>query len=138
MPASSMIIKVDGPIASAQSGSSPCCRDQVSLARASLRIRSARRERRLRQPTGQAEHLTADLGPGQGQGTQCSRPPGAGGGNRELQTCLGGTHLADLEGLPSIQCSAVRRHLQQGQPYRQRDREIPAAIDARIGRGNDS
>ena len=38
MPASSMITKVDGPTAAAQSGSSPCCRDQVSLARVSARM----------------------------------------------------------------------------------------------------
>ena len=38
MPASSMISSVDGPTAAAQSGRSPCCRDQVSLARVSARM----------------------------------------------------------------------------------------------------
>ena len=38
MPASSMINKVDGPTAAAHSGMSPCCSDQVSFARVSLRI----------------------------------------------------------------------------------------------------
>jgi putative transposase len=33
MPASSMITKVDGPTAAAQSGRSPCRKDQVSLAK---------------------------------------------------------------------------------------------------------
>ena len=38
MPASSMITNVDGPTAAAQSGSSPCRSDQVSLARVSVRM----------------------------------------------------------------------------------------------------
>ena len=38
MPASSMINKVDGPTAAAQSGSSPWSSDQVSLARVSVRM----------------------------------------------------------------------------------------------------
>ena len=38
MPASSMITNVDGPTAAAQSGRSPCCKDQVSLARVSARM----------------------------------------------------------------------------------------------------
>ena len=67
---------------------------------------------------GEAEHLAAVLGPGQGEGAHGGGLPGAGGGDRELQTCPGGAHLADQCGLPSIECGAVRRHLQQGQIHR--------------------
>ena len=85
MPASSMITNVDGPTAAAQSGNSPCCSDQVSLARVSwadaglLAKNSGSGCGR-----GQAEHLAAVLGPGQGQGLHGAGLPGAGRGDREL------------------------------------------------------
>ena len=123
MPASSMINKVDGPTAAAQSGRSPWSSDQVSLARVSaadpglLAKNGGRGSRR-----GEAEHLAAVFGPGQGEGAHGGGFPGAGRGDRELQARPGGAHLADQCGLPSIQCGAVRRHLQQGQIHRRRTR----------------
>jgi hypothetical protein len=47
-----MINKVDGPTAAAQSGSSPCWRDQMSLAKVRCGSRFAPRGQRPRQPTG--------------------------------------------------------------------------------------
>jgi hypothetical protein len=44
--------------------------------------------------------------------------PAPAGGDRELQTRPRRAHLADHCGLPSIQCSAVRRHFEQGQIHR--------------------
>ena len=44
---------------------------------------------------GQAEDLAAVLGPGDVEGARGGGFPGAGGGDRELQTCPGGAHLAD-------------------------------------------
>jgi hypothetical protein len=77
---------------------------------------------------GQAEDLTAVLGPGHREGAHGGGLPGAGGGNRKLQTCPGAAHLTDQCRLTSIQCSAVRRHLQQGQIDRRLlDRRTPAA-----------
>ena len=67
---------------------------------------------------GEADHLAAVFGPGQSEGAHGGRFPGAGRGDRKLQTCPGGAHLADQSGLPSIQCGAVRRHLQQSQIHR--------------------
>jgi hypothetical protein len=51
IPASSMITKVDGPIAVAHSGRSPWSRDEVSLARVSVRILVCSQEQRPRWPT---------------------------------------------------------------------------------------
>ena len=62
---------------------------------------------------GEAEHLTAVLGPGHREGAHSCCFPRAGGGDRELHTCSGGTHLADQCRLPGIECSTVRRYLQQ-------------------------
>ena len=94
MPASSMITKVDGPIAAAQSGRSPWCRDQVSLARVSARMPVCSREDRGRGGgRGEADHLAAVFGPGQGEGAHGGGLPGAGGGDRQLQPGPGGAHL---------------------------------------------
>ena len=41
--------------------------------------------------------------------------PAPAGAIASCSTCPGGAHLADQGGLPSIEGSAVRRHLQQGQ-----------------------
>src|SRR5215218_11254241 len=119
MPASSMMIKVDGPTAAAQSGRSPCRKDHVSLARVSARIpvvlaKNGGRGSRRRQ----AEHLAAIFGPGESQGTHGGGFPGASGGDRELYTCPGGAHLPDQRSLPGIQDGPVRRHLQQGEIHR--------------------
>jgi hypothetical protein len=66
----------------------------------------------------QADHLTTILDPGESEGTHSGGLPGAGGGNHQLQTCPGGAHLSDQCRLSSIECGAVRRHLQQGQIHR--------------------
>jgi hypothetical protein len=44
---------------------------------------------------GEPDHLAAVLGPRQSEGAHRGGLPGAGGGDRELQTCPGGAHLAD-------------------------------------------
>jgi len=67
---------------------------------------------------GQSDYLTAIIGPGESEGAHGGCLPGAGGGDRKLQPSPGGAHLADQCRLPSIECSAVRRHLQQGQIHR--------------------
>ena len=84
---------------------------------------------------GQAEHLAAVLGPGQGEGAHGGCLSGAGRGDRQLQPCPGGAHLADQCRLPSIQCSAVRRHLQQGQIDR---RSVDGCTVASSGGGDEA
>ena len=119
MPASSMITKVDGPTAAAQSGSSPCCRDQVSLARVSARMPVCSPRTAAAAADGaRPMHLAAVLGPGQGEGAHGGGLPGAGRGDRQLQPGTRGAHLPDQRSLPGIQGGAVRRHLQQRQIHR--------------------
>ena len=119
MPASSMITKVDGPTAAAQSGRSPCWRDQVSLASVSVRMPVCSPRTAAAAADGaRPMHLAAVLGPGEGQGTHGGGFPGAGRGDRQLQTSPGGAHLPDQGRLPSIEGGAVRRHLQQRQIHR--------------------
>ena len=136
MPASSMITKVDGPTAAAQSGRSPCCRDQVSLARVSVRMPVCSREDGgCGRGRGEAEHLAAVLGPGQGEGAHGGGLPGAGRGDRQLQPGTGGAHLPDQGSLPGIQGGAVRRHLQQRQIDRRLRRRLPRRGVRRRRRG---
>ena len=96
MPASSMITKVDGPTAAAQSGRSPWSQrpgefgEGVGADAGLLAEDGGRGSRR-----GEAEHLAAVLGPGQGEGAHGGGLPGAGRGDRELQPGPGGAHLAD-------------------------------------------
>jgi hypothetical protein len=52
---------------------------------------------------GEADHLAAVLGPGQGQGAHGGGFPGAGRGDRELQTSPRRAHLPDQGRLPGIQ-----------------------------------
>ena len=78
-----MITNVDGPTAAAQSGSSPWSMDQVSLgesvgADAGLLAENCGCGR----GRGEADHLAAILGPGQGQGPHGGRLPGASRGDR--------------------------------------------------------
>jgi hypothetical protein len=68
----------------------------------------------------EADHMAAVLGPRQDKGAHSCCFPSARGGDRELQTCPGSAHLADQCRLPSIECSAVRRHFEQGQVDRRR------------------
>ena len=119
MPASSMITNVDGPTAAAQSGSSPCCRDQVSLASVSVRMpvcspRTAAAAADGARPSTwppswvQARvraRMAVVLPAPAGAIASCSRAPG-------------GAHLPDQRSLPGIQCRSVRRHLQQSQIHR--------------------
>ena len=58
---------------------------------------------------GEAEHLAAVFGPGQGEGTHGGGLPGAGRCDRKLQPCPGCAHLPNQRSLPEIQCRAVRR-----------------------------
>jgi hypothetical protein len=110
-----MITSVDGPTAAAQSGRSPWSSDQVSLARVSVRIPvCSARTAAAAAEGGQAVHLTAVLGPGEGEGAHGGGFPGAGGGDRELQPRRRGAHLPNQGGLPHIQGGAVRGHFQQG------------------------
>ena len=119
MPASSMITNVDGPTAAAQSGRSPCRRDQVSLARVSAADAGLLAEDSGRgRGRGEAEHLAAVLGPGESEGAHGGGFPGAGRGDRQLQPGTRGAHLPDQRSLPGIQGRSVRRHLQQGQIHR--------------------
>jgi hypothetical protein len=67
---------------------------------------------------GQAEHLAAVLGPGQGEGTHGGGLAGTGRRDRQLQPGTRAAHLPDQRSLPSIQVGAVRRHLQQSQIHR--------------------
>ena len=59
--------------------------------------------------------MASVLGPGEGEGAHGSGLAGAGRGDRELQPSPGGAHLADQEGLPSIEGVPVRRDFEQGQ-----------------------
>ena len=67
---------------------------------------------------GEAEHLTAIIGPGESQGAHSGGFPGAGRGDRKLQPSPGRAHPADQPRLPGIECGPVRRHLQQSQIHR--------------------
>ena len=86
--------------------------DQVSLARVSVRMSIWSRKdsgggRRRREP----DHSAAVFGPGGGEGPHRGGFAGAGGGDRQLQPCPRGAHLADQRGLPGVQGDPVRRHL---------------------------
>ena len=119
MPASSMITNVDGPTAAAQSGRSPWSRDQVSLARVSARIpvcspRTAAAAAEGARPStwppssvqARVRARMAVVFPAPaGAIASCSRAPER-------------AHLADQCRLPSIECGAVRRHLQQREIHR--------------------
>ena len=64
---------------------------------------------------GEADDLSAGLGPGQGEGAHRGGLSGAGGRDRQLDPGAGGAHLADQGCLPGIKRGAVRRHFQQRQ-----------------------
>ena len=84
MPASSMINKVDGPTAAAQSGSSPCWRDQVSLARVSARMPVSSPRTAAAAADGARPSSWPPSYPGQGEGTHGGGLAGAGRGDRQL------------------------------------------------------
>ena len=116
MPASSITTRVVGPMRSTQSGSSPGSRDQVSLARVSVRRtglvaqaggRGGRR--------GEAEQVAAAVGPGRGQRPHRGGLAGAGGRERQLQPGAGGGHRPDQGGLPGVEGDPVGGRLQQRQ-----------------------
>ena len=114
-----MITKVDRPIRAAQSGSSPCCRDQVSLARVSVRDAGLFAEDGGRgSGRGETDDLAAVLGPGRGEGAHGGGLPGPGRRDGQLQPGPGGAHLPDQGGLPGIQRGAVGGHLEQRQIHR--------------------
>jgi hypothetical protein len=64
---------------------------------------------------GEADDLTAVLGPGQGEGSHRGRLAGAGRRDRQLDPGIGGAHLADEGCLPGIKHRAIRRHFQERQ-----------------------
>ena len=80
---------------------------------------------------GEAEHVATVLGPGQGDGTHGGGLPGAGRCDRELQPGIRRAHLPDQCGLPSIECGAVRRHLEHGQIHHSRINGRTAALSSR-------
>src|SRR4029453_1104026 len=113
MPASSMMINVDGPTAVAQSDRLPSRKDQVSLAGVSARmpVCSARTAAAAadgaRPSTWPPSWVQASVIARHGGGLAR-----AGWGDRELQPGTRGAHLVDQRSLTSIQGRAVRRHLQ--------------------------
>ena len=115
MPASSMISSVDGPTAAAPVRQftvveGPCEFGERIAADAGL----LRQDGRCGSRRGQADHLTAVLGPRESEGAHGGGLAGASGGDRKLQTRPGAAHPADQCRLPSIQWSAVRCHFEQG------------------------
>ena len=118
MPASSIMINVAGPTPVAQSGSSPCRKDQVSLATVSVRMPVCFTEtQRRRQRTGRGRApRPPSVGPGQGEGAHGGGLPGAGRGDRQLQPCPGGAHLERTrEACPASRAVPFAAHFQQGQ-----------------------
>ena len=123
-----MITNVDGSTAVAQSGRSPWSRDQVSLARVSVRMpvcsaRMAAAAADGARPTTWPPSSVQARVRAHGDCFPC-----ASRGERKLQTCPGVAHLADHGRLPGIKGSPIRRHFEQGQIHRRLFEGCTAAL----------